>query len=203
MLYQILANTPRWVWVLLLALLWLGLSQAVSRTASLKRITVLPLAMTGLSLYGTVTAFGADPQVLLVWLGAGSLAMTAVLRQALPGSTRYDPATQRFTLPGSWLPLSLMMGIFMTKYLVGAVSAMQPALVHDAAFSLSLSALYGAFSGVFLARAVPLFRLALKLDRSESQPVRSPACPSSRTASFACENPGPATVHRNGHMLEL
>lgn len=43
MLYQILANTPRWVWVLLLTLLWLGLSQAVSRAASLKRITLLPL----------------------------------------------------------------------------------------------------------------------------------------------------------------
>lgn len=161
MLYQILANTPRWVWGLLLALLWLGLSQAVSRTASLKRITLLPLAMTGLSLYGTVTAFGAGPQVLLVWLGAGGLAMTAVLRQALPDATRYDPATQRFTLPGSWLPLSLTMGIFLTKYLVGAVGAMQPVLLHDASFSLCFAALYGAFAGVFLARAGRLWRLAL------------------------------------------
>lgn len=75
--------------------------------------------MAGLSLYGAVTAFGVDPLVLLVWLGAGGLAMTAVLRQALPEATRYDPATQCFTLPGSWLPLSPMMGIFMTKYLHG------------------------------------------------------------------------------------
>ena len=161
MLHQILINTPRWVWVLLFALLWLGLSQAVSRTASLRRITLLPLAMTGLSLYGAVTAFGADTQVLLVWVGAGGLALTAVLHQALPEGTRYDPATQRFNLPGSWLPLSLMMVIFMTKYLMGAVSAMQPALVHDASFSLSFAALYGAFAGIFLARAARLWRLTL------------------------------------------
>lgn len=38
MLNQILANTPRWVWGLLLALLWLGLSQAVTRSTSLELI---------------------------------------------------------------------------------------------------------------------------------------------------------------------
>jgi hypothetical protein len=161
MLSQIFANTPGWVWGLLLALLWLGLSQAVTRTASLKRITLLPLTMTGLSLYGTVTAFGAGPQLLLVWLSACALALTLVLQQALPEATRYDPATRRFTLPGSWLPLLLMLGIFMTKYLVGTVSAMQPALAHDAGFSLVFGALYGAFAGIFLARAARLWRLAL------------------------------------------
>ncbi|MEI8325617.1 MAG: DUF6622 family protein, partial [Betaproteobacteria bacterium] len=62
MLNQILSNTPRWVWVLLLALLGLGLSQAVTRSASLKRITILPLVLVGLSLSGTLSAFGADPQ---------------------------------------------------------------------------------------------------------------------------------------------
>ncbi len=168
MLHQILANTPRWVWVLLLVLPWLGLSQAVSRTASLKRITLLPLTMTGLSLYGTVSAFGIEPQVLLVWLGANAVAMAAVLRRALPQATRYDPATQSFTLPGSWAPLFLMMGIFITKYLVGAVSAMQPALAHDTPFSLVFAALYGAFAGIFLARAARLWQLALQQERRDT-----------------------------------
>lgn len=165
MLNQILANTPRWVWGLLLALLWLGLSQAASRTASLRRITLLPLAMTGLSLYGTVTAFGADPQVLLVWLCACGLTTALVVQQALPAATRYDPATRRFTLPGSWVPLLLILGIFVTKYVVGTVTALQPALAVDPAFALSFSALYGAFSGVFLARAGRLWRLALLHER--------------------------------------
>lgn len=165
MLNQILANTPRWVWGLLLALLWLGLSQAVSRTASLRRITFMPLAMTGLSLYGTVTAFGTDPQVLLVWLCASGLISALVLQQALPAATRYDPATRRFTLPGSWVPLLLILGIFVTKYVVGTVTALQPTLARDAAFVLGFSALHGAFSGVFLARAARLWQLALQIDR--------------------------------------
>ena len=48
MITQIVTHTPTWVWGLLLALLWLGLKQSVSRTASLRRVTVMPLVMTGL-----------------------------------------------------------------------------------------------------------------------------------------------------------
>ena len=165
MLNQILTNTPRWVWVLLIVLLWLGFSQVVTRTASLKRITLMPLAMIGLSLYGTITTFDAGAQVLLVWLCTGGLMATLVLQQPLHDATRYDTWTQRFTLPGSWVPLMLILGIFMTKYIVGAVTAMQPALAHDASFSLAFGALYGAFSGVFLARTARLWRLALQADR--------------------------------------
>jgi hypothetical protein len=165
MLNQIIANTPRWVWILLLALLWLGLSQTLPRKATLKRITLMPLAMTGLSLYGTVAAFGTGAQVLLVWLGAASLTLMRLMQRALSAESRYDPTTRSFTLPGSWVPLMLILGLFVTKYIVGALTAMQPALVHEASFSLGFAMLYGAFSGVFLARAARLWRLAFDFDR--------------------------------------
>lgn len=164
MLNQILTNTPRWVWALLVVLLWIGLSQRVTRTVSLKRITIMPLAMTGFSLYGTVTAFGAEQQVLLAWLGACALLAAMVLQQPLPPATRYDSWTGRFTLPGSWVPLLLILGIFITRYVVGAITAMQPALAHDEIFRIAFGALYGAFSGIFLARAARLWRLALHTD---------------------------------------
>ena len=164
MLYQIFTNTPRWVWVLLAALLWLGLSQALPRMASLKRITVMPLVMTGLALYGTVTAFGTDPQVLLVWLGAAGLVLLLLMQRTLPEGIRYDPSTRCFSLPGSWAPLMLILGLFITKYIVGAATALQPALSHEAGFSLGFAMLYGGFSGVFLARAARLWHLALQLE---------------------------------------
>lgn len=161
MLHQVFSNTPRWVWVLLLALLWIGCKQAVTRTASLKRITVMPLVMTGLSLSGTVTAFGAEPMVLLAWLGAASLVGTVVLQRPLPHATHYNPVERRFSIPGSWVPLLLIVGLFITKYVVGAATSMHPALAQNANFSLCFGALYGAFSGLFLARAARLWRLAL------------------------------------------
>ena len=166
MLNQIIVNTPRWVWLLLAALLWLGLSQALPRTASLKRITVMPLAMTGLSLFGTVTAFGAEPQVLLPWFGAASLMVLLLTPRSLSEGTRYDPETRRFNMPGSWVPLLLIMGLFAIKYVVGAASTIQPALARETGFSLGFAMLYGGFSGVFLARATQLWRLALQWESS-------------------------------------
>ena len=73
MLNLIFTNTPIWVWALLVALLWLGLSQTANRKASLKRITLLPLAMIGLSLFGTIAVFGSDLKILLAWSGAAAL----------------------------------------------------------------------------------------------------------------------------------
>ena len=164
MINQIVTHTPTWVWGLLLALLWLGLKQSVARTASLRRITLMPLVMTGLSLYGAVTVFGPEPAVIGVWLGAAAATGLLAAQQPLPAATRYDPLERQFSLPGSWVPLLLIMGIFMTKYGVGVATSLQPALVHDRSFGLVFVALYGAFSGVFLARAACLWRLVWVAD---------------------------------------
>lgn len=160
MLTQIVTHIPVWVLPLLLALLWLGLSQTKTRSVSLTRITIMPLVMTGLSLQGTIAAGAGHATVLLPWLLGAGLSASLVLRQALPAQTRYDDWTQRFTLPGSWAPLFLILGIFVTKFTVGATLAMQPGLSGQVHFSLGLAALYGAFSGIFLGRAARLWRLA-------------------------------------------
>jgi len=165
MLFQIVTRTPLWVWGLFALLLLLGLKQTRSSSMGLRRITIMPVAMMGLSLYGTVSAFGATPTVLLVWFSAAAVLVTLVLRQPLPADTRYDSDTRIFQVQGSWVPLALMMGIFATKYFVGVASAMHPELTRDTAFALGFSALYGAFSGVFAARAARLWRLALRQAR--------------------------------------
>jgi hypothetical protein len=58
---------------------------------------------------------------------------------------------------------------------------MQPAHANDVLFALAVSALYGAFSGVFAARAARLWRLAWRRSASSwpTRPDRSPALRSS------------------------
>jgi len=164
MLYQIIIHTPVWVFAVFAALLWLGLSQRLARTASLQRATLLPLAMLGLSGWGVLSAFGASAPDLLSWLAAGALLAFGVSRIPLHGQTRYDPASRSFHLPGSYVPLVLMMGIFMTKYAVGATLAVHPELARNAMFAVAVCTLYGAFSGVFAGRALRLWRLARRQD---------------------------------------
>ena len=166
MLNQILSGTPRWVWVLLLVLIGLGLRQVRARRASLARITALPLVMASLSLAGMASAFGADPKLLLVWLATGGLMLVSLARRAPPEGARYDVQARRFTLPGSWVPLLLILGIFLVKYFVGVATAIQPAVAQDPLFAFAFSALYGVFCGIFLARAARLWRLALREMRS-------------------------------------
>ena len=165
MLLQILANTPKWVFALFAALLLLGLSQMLTRRLGLSRTALLAAGMAAFSLYGTVSAFAAVPLALIAWLAGAAAVFLILVNRPVPAGTRYEAATRRFTVPGSAVPLALMMGIFFTKYAVGVTLAMQPALAHDLAFALALSALYGAFSGVFAARAARLWRLALAQDR--------------------------------------
>lgn len=163
MFEQVIRNTPLWVWGLLLGLVSVGVNQLFNRTVGLRRVMVMSLAMAGYSLYGTVSAFGGAPLVLLAWLAAAGAVTGIVLLRPLAAQTRYDPATRSFSLPGSWVPLALMMGIFCTKYVVGVMLALQPALAHEAGPGIAVGALYGAFSGAFIARAARLLRLAVRV----------------------------------------
>ena len=179
MLLQLLANhpeavvpvlrqTPLWVWGLLAAFLALGVSQLRDRSASLARVSLMPVAMTVFSVSGTYSAFGATPHLALAisaWLIAAVLAFALVAR-GRADDVQYDPAQRLYRLPGSVAPLLLIVGIFLVKYVVGVDLTMAPQLVRDTPYVLSVAALYGAFTGVFVGRAARLWRLAMRPAKS-------------------------------------
>lgn len=161
MLWQILLHTPRWVYAIFVVLLVYGLTQLAGRRVSLRAIAVLPVAMSAWSLVGTVSAFGASPATLTAWVLALALAAAPLAARPAPAGTTWDAGTRRFTLPGSAWPLALMMGIFFTKFTVGVQLALSPLLAHDATFGTAVAGIYGALSGLFVGRAMRLWRLAL------------------------------------------
>ncbi|MDP9989564.1 hypothetical protein J2W28_006858 [Variovorax boronicumulans] len=164
MLLQILLHTPKWVFAVFVLLVWLGAKQLLSNSVSLSRVTLMPILMGGLSVFGVISAFGDSLGALLGWAAAAAVLIALVLQRPLPATTRYDAANRQFHLAGSAVPLALMMGIFCTKYVVGVALAMHPELRHQAAFALAIPTLYGAFSGIFAARAVRLWKLAITTD---------------------------------------
>ncbi|WIT10366.1 hypothetical protein PFX98_15755 [Paucibacter sediminis] len=153
MLMMIVQHTPAWVWGLLAALLALGLSQTRTQQVSEGRLRLLPLAFVGLGVWGTLSAFGWHSGVALAWAGSFVLSYRLVRGSGWPGAARYVPAQQGFHVPGSWLPLALMMAIFVLKYAVGVTLSMQPQLAQTADFAIAVSAAYGALSAVFMGRA--------------------------------------------------
>lgn len=160
MLLQIVNNTPPWVWGLLAALVALGLSQSRPRRASLGRTAVVPVLMLGLSFAGVLTTFAGATPAIAAWASGLAVALTVGRRIAAVDGARWDAAASRFDIPGSWLPLVLILALFAIKYGVGVTLAMQPRLASDTLFESLIGAAYGLFSGLFLARATSLWRLA-------------------------------------------
>ena len=76
--------------------------------------------MTILSITGTVTAFGVSLLAVLAWFGAGALTFMLCFQASPASSNRFNRETQLFTLEGSWVPLGLILGIFLVKYVAGA-----------------------------------------------------------------------------------
>jgi hypothetical protein len=162
---RILSSTPTWVWGLLAALVALGMSQARDRQMSLLRVALMPVAMGVFALWGIVSSFGAAGQlatVLGAWLVAAVTVGALVGMSRTPAGTRYDAAARRFAQPGSWVPLALILGIFLTKYAVGVELALAPRQAHDIGFAVAIAALYGVFNGLFTGRALRLLRLAFR-----------------------------------------
>jgi hypothetical protein len=159
LIVTILQKTPVWVWGILVVLVVLGLLQSAPRTLSVRRILLLPLAMTALSLHGTFNTFPPAAWSWLMWVGAALVTATWFASADLPAGTRFDAQRRLLEIPGSWQPMVLMMAIFFTRYVVGVVLAMAPALTHDPATAAIVSSIYGALSGVFLGRTVRMLRV--------------------------------------------
>lgn len=162
MLLQIIQHTPVWVFGLFALLLWLGARQLTTRRMGMGRVTVMGVGLAGLSLYGTVGAFPHAPLALVAWAVAASAVLAWMLMRPAPEGTRYDAWQNKVIVPGSALPLALMMGVFATKYVVGVVLAMNPSLAAQYAFAVPVAAAYGLFSGAFAARSLRLWKLALR-----------------------------------------
>jgi hypothetical protein len=164
MLQQIVVHTPVWVWALLAFLVYRGFIASVDREVALKKTFIIPVVMLVLSIQGMTSGFGASAFAAPVWLASLVLGSALAWMLADPAALRAFPERGTIHLRGSWAPMMLMMGIFLTKYAVGVTLALHPALRGQMEFVASVCALYGLFSGIFLGkqlRIVAVYRQSL------------------------------------------
>jgi len=159
MIVIILSHTPVWVWGLLAALMALGFSQTRQRRLAPWRLLMLPLVLLGLGLWSMAPGFMALPLSALVWLAALGAGASLLAGRPAQAGTEWLPADQRLLLPGSWMPLLLISGIFSLRYAANVGMAMNPGWRSAPELLLPLALLYGAFSGLFLGRALALLKL--------------------------------------------
>ena len=158
MLIEILKHTPRWVFVLFLVLVALGYSQSRDRTVSRRRAAVLPAVMIALSFSGMLSAFGAAPFGIACWVAGFAAAIAIGIRTGGPHGVKFSAETRTYSIPGSWVPLALMMAIFFTKYAVGVIQGRQLAISAEPLFIALVAFCYGIYSGLFAARVIRVRR---------------------------------------------
>lgn len=159
---QTLQHIPVWVFALLIGLIALGLLQTRTRQVRARRLLGTNIALTLFTLVGVTQQWRPTPWLalaLLTWAAACLLVTWALAQGEAPEGAHYDLATQRFTVPGSWLPLALFMAIFICKFVVGMVSATAPGSLQSVQAAIGISVLYGLFSGVLNGRSWRLLNL--------------------------------------------
>lgn len=154
MIIDILQHTPVWVFGLLAVLVALGVQRLRARDVTPRRLFVLPVVMALLSAFGLYQSFGASAVAAAAWAVAiaGSLVVGRSL--APQEGVQYSTATGRIRIPGSRVPLALMMTIFFLRYVAAVSLALHPALRIDPAFVATIAFAYGLSSGAFAALAL-------------------------------------------------
>lgn len=150
-------SIPPWVPVLFLVLVFLGYRQSLPHTVKPAKLVAVALAMFGLSLYGVLGAFRSEPVALLAWAAGYGASISAGVPRF--GASLAAVGT-RVRVPGSWVPLALVLGIFTAKFVLGFAMATHAPVLHQPGFVIVMSLALGGLSGGFGARAVAVHRCA-------------------------------------------
>jgi hypothetical protein len=154
----IIHGTPVWVWVLLVFLLLRGFKALNSGTASLSRLAIMPLIIAGGSIIHLVSEPLAGWSAAIAWITASLVGIAAGV--FIANRTRFivNPIANTVMLPGSPLPLVLMLIIFATKFWLG----FEMATVTDASllanYVLIGATVSGVIAGMFTGRFVTYWR---------------------------------------------
>jgi hypothetical protein len=148
-----IAFIPPWVYAILATLLWFGYVQSRPRLVAPKIIASVAAGLSLYSLWGVVSAFGPNVQSLASWATGFVLTISLAQHYVAPRGMSFDQATGRVQVPGSWLPMVLMMSIFCIKFGLGFAAGIGTPVVAGSATAIGASFALGILSGAFLARA--------------------------------------------------
>lgn len=153
---QAIMHTPSWVWPLLALLLWLGVAAMRTRSIRLVRLIVLPAVFFALSVFSMLSSPLPLVEALGIWLAGLALGSLIGRLIAPRHGVIIDRARHRLTVPGSIVPLILIVVIFIGRYASGYAFARYPELRQDT-FAVILAASYAALcTGIMLGRTLPL-----------------------------------------------
>jgi hypothetical protein len=147
--YQIVVNTPLWVWPLMLFVLWLGWRGLRPRTMPPARLAILPLVGVATSLAGIAQSL--QPGLALAgWAVALLAALPMGWAIGTRRSVRLRPEDGRLEVAGGWFALSFGISIFVVRYALGVLSGVMPHLRAEPLWIVLSGGVGGIVTGIGL-----------------------------------------------------
>lgn len=116
-----LSNTPKWVLILFIFLVIIGIKASKTRVVKIKSVFILPVIFTYMSVHDLIANFEIRMYEVSVWLAAiliGTLIGWASIYR-LHEEIRIDKRKHLIQLPGTWVTLGIIFIIFASKYYFG------------------------------------------------------------------------------------
>lgn len=149
--------TPWWVFVIFIALIFLGYKQSFDRTLCFTKAVVFPILMLVFSIFSLLSSFGFLFCSSLSWLIGLILGIIIGLYKFKSQITKIS--SDLFLIKGNKVYIVIMMAIFFTKYIVAYSEARNLEILKSNLFISSASFILGVFSGIFTARILAILRL--------------------------------------------
>ena len=158
---DILLGAPTWVWVLLAILVSRGLKAMKGGTAPLSKLGVMPAIFAGWGLLHLLSNPTTGWDTALMWLAGGALGVGVGAAIAKNSGMTVDRIERTVTLPGSAVPLVLILLTFAMKFWIGFELATATHIGVDSSFMVLNGLVSGAVAGIFAGRFL-IYWLALR-----------------------------------------
>lgn len=148
----ILIRTPFWVWLLLAALIWFGLSRTKTREINATSQLIAPIIFVGLVLVKLILS-GFAPMPLLGAISGIVLGALAVL-WLKPARNTTRLASGRLRIEGEWISLAIIMIVFLANYAAAVIGSIAPHIITGAEFQYSMALINGFSAALMTLRTI-------------------------------------------------
>ncbi len=155
---DILLHTPKWVFLLFFFLLYLSYIQINDRKLSKSRVFIVPIVMVCFSVFSIFSTFDLNLKNILIYIL--SLALGIFLNKILRFPSILKVENGFFLVKGGFHYPILIMCVFFTKYFLGVISSVNPTLLLQNNFIISMLVLFGIYTGIFFRRLILIYKLS-------------------------------------------